>query len=325
MRLFYFTVLLFLLLTTAGRTADLGGRIWDVRAQSFISRTDLVDRLKKARFVLLGEVHDNREHHNRQTELLDKLTGGGHDRAVVFEMVERNKQNVFAIFRSRFTSPTMENIPAPYDATGLEILLDWEASGWPDWNWYKPLFDIAMEKNLPMGAGGLSRHDVGAVHKQGLAGLPADLKAQLTPYLEIDWPEELEQESRREIKEGHCNALPDSVLPAFTLIQRLRDASLAQSLVEQASLSPSGQAVLIAGNGHVRTDLGVPYYLNKSSVGGQVLSLGQIEAQPDLKKAADYAATRGMERLPYDFVIFSEAAEREDPCAVFKKKSTQKN
>ena len=320
MRLFSLTVLLFLTLITSGRTEELSGKIWDVQDQSFISRDRLIEQLNRARFVLLGEIHDNKLHHDRQAGLLDKLTGSDRKRAVVFEMAERSKQNAFAIFRSRFASPEPGGSPHRHDASGLEVLLDWEHSGWPDWTWYKPLFDIAMEKELPIGAGGLSHHDVGAVHKQGLGGLPADLRAAFSPYLNIDWPDELEQQSQQEIMEGHCNALPDRVLPRFSLIQRLRDASLSQSLVEQAGLSPIGKAILIAGNSHVRRDLGVPYYLVKSGVEGTVLSVGQVEVQPGLETPTDYAAVQGVKRLPYDFVIFSEATDRDNPCAVFNNK-----
>ncbi|WP_417316907.1 ChaN family lipoprotein [Emcibacter sp.] len=299
---------------------NLEGKIWDTKQQAFIAEKQLLNHLKKMRFVLLGEVHDNKSHHDRQAKLLERLIGSGQARAVVFEMVDRSKQNAFAIFRGRFQTPGPDTESVRHDATGLEILLDWKNSGWPNWDWYKPLFDIAMLKNLPLGAGGLSRHDVGAVHKQGLAGLSPDLREILSPWLDIEWPDNLEQRSRREIREGHCNALPENILPAFSLIQRLRDASMSQSLMEQSLKSLDGQAILIAGNGHVRNDMAVPYFLLKRGA-DSVASVGMLEIRKELQKPSDYARIYDLDGLPFDFVIFTKAAEREDPCAMFKQKS----
>ncbi|WP_321394728.1 ChaN family lipoprotein [Emcibacter sp.] len=319
MRLIYFIVLAFLALMPLSYGNDLAGKIWDVGRQKIISENDLEKELKNSRFVLLGEVHDNRHHHELQAKLLDRLTGSGRDRAVVFEMVERNKQNAFKIFRSRFNSVGPADTSfRRHDASGLEILLDWQNSGWPDWSWYKPLFDIAMRNNLPLGAGGLSRFDVGAVHKQGLAGLSPALREKLAPWLAVEWPDSLNERLLAEIRQGHCNALPEDILPPFVLIQRLRDASLGQSLTEQAANVASHAAILIAGNGHVRNDMAVPYYLRKMNIGGSIATVGFIEVTPGSSQPTDYAAQYGLKKLPYDFVWFTEVAKREDPCELFR-------
>jgi uncharacterized iron-regulated protein len=47
----------------AERAHPLVGRIWDVKAGAFIGEDVLVARLVASRFVLLGERHDNPDHH----------------------------------------------------------------------------------------------------------------------------------------------------------------------------------------------------------------------------------------------------------------------
>ena len=48
----------------------LSGRIWDSRARDWVSTTELERRLARARYVLLGEVHDNAGHHRLRLDLL---------------------------------------------------------------------------------------------------------------------------------------------------------------------------------------------------------------------------------------------------------------
>src|SRR5206468_1524193 len=54
----------------AERAHPLVGRIWDVKAGAFIGEDVLVARLVASRFVLLGERHDNADHHALQAKLV---------------------------------------------------------------------------------------------------------------------------------------------------------------------------------------------------------------------------------------------------------------
>src|SRR5215475_6430614 len=69
-----------------GQDHPVVGRIWDTAAGEFIDRDALVDRLRRGRFVLLGEKHDNPDHHRLQTWLLRALVVAGRRPAVGFEM-----------------------------------------------------------------------------------------------------------------------------------------------------------------------------------------------------------------------------------------------
>src|SRR5258706_661680 len=71
--------------STFGRNHPLTGRIWDVSAGGFIDRQNLVTRLARADFILLGERHDNPDHHLLQAEELRSLTTVGRLPAMGFE------------------------------------------------------------------------------------------------------------------------------------------------------------------------------------------------------------------------------------------------
>src|SRR3989442_535999 len=59
------------------RAHPLVGRIWDVKAGAFISEATLVSRLAGNRFVILGERHDNPDHHALQAKLVRALDDRG--------------------------------------------------------------------------------------------------------------------------------------------------------------------------------------------------------------------------------------------------------
>jgi len=64
------------------KTHPLVGRIWDVKARAFIGEDALVARLVASRFVLLGERHDNPDHHALQAKLLRAILEAGRRPAV---------------------------------------------------------------------------------------------------------------------------------------------------------------------------------------------------------------------------------------------------
>ncbi|HEY3190091.1 MAG TPA: ChaN family lipoprotein, partial [Solirubrobacteraceae bacterium] len=73
--------------SSIGREHPLVGRIWDVAARRFVDEPTVVAAITRARYVLLGEKHDNPDHHALQARLLRALTAAGRRPAVAFEML----------------------------------------------------------------------------------------------------------------------------------------------------------------------------------------------------------------------------------------------
>src|SRR5258705_13575215 len=69
------------------RAHPLVGRIWDVKAGAFISESTLVSRLAASRFVLLGERHDNPDHHALEAKLVRALIEAGRRPGIGFGVV----------------------------------------------------------------------------------------------------------------------------------------------------------------------------------------------------------------------------------------------
>ena len=98
------------------------------------------------------------------------------------------------------------------------------------------------------------------------------------------------------------------MVPGMRAMQELRDAAMTNALL---SAGATGPAWLIAGNGHVRRDIGVPRMLSKAAAGKQVLVVGLLE------RDSTGAMPSAEERQLYDLVLVTPRAAREDPCASF--------
>jgi uncharacterized iron-regulated protein len=279
------------------QTADhpLTGTIWDLDAGAHSTTESLLAALRGARFRLLGEVHDNPAHHAIRLKLLDALGESGLKPAVAFEQFDRVHDKA------------LQQRVAAGDATAEAVaqVVQFDRKGW-NWDLYRPLVEAALRHGMPLRAANLSRAEASRIAKEGLAVLGAQRVSQLR--LETAWSAEKERLLRGIVYEGHCRAIPEPLAGKIGAAQRARDATLAETLLDP---SVDG-AVLIAGNGHVRRDLGVPLYLQQALPGAAIVSLGLLELESGKERPADYLA-EGAQRT-YDFAWFTPRAAREDPC-----------
>ena len=269
-----------------------------------IDITALAGRLQSADHVLLGEVHDNPAHHRLRAALLRALLADGRPTWVVFEQIDRQHNAAVAA--------------APRDTEALVSAGQLNQKGW-GWPLHRPLFDAALAGGATVVGGNLSRAEASRVVRGGVAQVPVDLQRWLAaPSIRgaappTPWTAAQDAELRHQVDVGHCGALPPDMIVPMALAQRARDAALAQAMLQAP---PGVRVVLIAGNGHVRRDTGVPHYLatqipaeDLAAPGGRIVSLGVLERASDGSTAMDG---------PYDEVWFTARAERPDPCAGFR-------
>src|SRR5512140_2306691 len=75
-----------------GRHHPLAGQIWSTRESKFVHRADLVLALAQSKMVLLGEQHDNVDHHRMQAALVRAMADAGRHPAILFEMIDTDDQ-----------------------------------------------------------------------------------------------------------------------------------------------------------------------------------------------------------------------------------------
>lgn len=281
------------------------GTIWDVRKGRPVEEPALLAELSQARFVLLGERHDNPDHHRLQARLVEALTGSGRKPVLAFEMLDVEQQSAIDEALAR----------APGNPDVIAQAIAWERSGWPDWSLYRPIFAVGTERGLRIVGANLPRAQVKELVTRGLDALAPETRTRLG--LETPLPEDLARAMRTEMHESHCGHLPESMLEPMVLAQRARDAQMADSL---RSTALDDGAILITGAGHARTDRGVPAQLARLAPGLPVRSLAFLEVSPEAREPRDYVPSDSPGGLPYDYVWFTPAIEREDPCAVFRER-----
>ena len=261
-----------------GRDDALVGRIYDTEERRFVSPAQALARAGASDFVLLGEKHDNPDHHRLQAWLVESLARAGRRPAVVFEMIPLDRE------------ATLDAAIAahPDDPDAIAVALDWAHGGWPDFALYRPIFAAALAARLPIEAGDLSRAQLAQLRRSGLASLPAAERARLA----LDPPpsEDARRAFADEVREAHCGMAPEAMIDAMIDVQRARDATLADALLASGR---SDGGVLIAGAGHVRRDRGVPLYLERRAPARRVLALafsevarGPVEPEDPSERAA---------------------------------------
>jgi uncharacterized iron-regulated protein len=286
-----------------GRNHPLTGRIWDVSSARFVDRQSLVIRLARADFLLLGERHDNPDHHLLQAEVLRSLIAAGRRPAVGFEMFGLEDATAIADHLAA----------APNDAAGLGGAVNWNERGWPDWTMYQPIAAAALEAKLRIIATNLP---LATARKMRSAGLAA-LEPRVIRTLGLDRPpsESISASLAADIRAAHCGYASEESVKAMLAVQRARDAQMAQSLL--AAGVPDG-AVLVAGAGHVRSDYGIPVYLTVKAAGKRVISIAFLEVDNRKPEPHNYALPYPDGRLPFDYVWFTPRVDEEDPCEKFK-------
>ena len=289
--------------TTLGRDHPLTGRIWDVSAASYVDRRTLVSRLVRGRFVLLGEKHDNPDHHVLQARLLRALIDAGRRPAVGFEMFNMDDSPAIA----RYVAA------APTDAAGLGEAVNWNKRGWPDWAMYQPIAEAALEARLPIVATNLRPATVQTLRRGGVAALERSVVRQLG--LDRPLPQDILAKMEVEVRRAHCGYASEAAVGAMVTVQRARDARMGESMI---AVGQRDGAVLVTGAGHARNDRGVPAYLAAKAVGETVISLVFMEVGEGKTEPTAYARRFGSNTLPFDYVWFTPRLENVDPCEKFR-------
>ena len=267
------------------------GMIWDSQADKYIAADELLTRIEGGGYLLLGEKHDNPDHHALQLRVLDHVLQTDNVSAVSFEMMSSEQQ------------PLLLDLPLSPQSSLEQIkeYLQWDA-GW-NWDYYGPLLHSVIQADVLINAANISNEEMMQVY-----GAPT--AAEIEGVLDEQTMVALE----KDIDDSHCGMLPESQFPAMVRVQQARDFAMAASL---ASNTQQQLQVLIAGNYHIRRDLGVPNYLLNRQPNleeSQIVTLAFMEVDGASNDPADYLQQFGSVKA-YDYIWFTPAISGEDYCA----------
>ncbi len=276
-----------LLLWAATAAMPVAAQIIDLTTGQQISEPVLVERLRERDLVLLGELHDNRAHHAARARLIAHFAGD--DATVVAEHLPMD---------ARVVPRAGTGVRSPLEAAGFD------AQGW-GWPLHEPLFDGILASGMPVVGGNLPKGMSRQLAARGEDALPETL---VQAYRRSTLPPAKLKLLDQDLVDGHCGQLPERYLPIMRLVQRATDVALADALLQHRP------AILVAGNGHVRKDVGVPQVLNAVAPQLTVASVAFLEQGSERPELLQSLSGR------YDFVWLTEGAQRTDPCENFQLK-----
>jgi uncharacterized iron-regulated protein len=234
--------------------------------------------------VLLGEVHDNaRGHQLRATALAAWLADGARP-SLILEQFDREQQAAID-----------SAVALGGDADAVIAATEHAAASKSAWQWafYKPIINLAIRYRLPLIAGNVSRTDTRKIIGQGLVA--NGFNGAVAPDILVA--------QAQAVVDGHCGVLNLAAAQNMVPAQISRDQFMAQMIEKHRS----NGVVLIAGNGHVRKDIGVLRWLSVETQSRTVV-VGYIEADSS------------MTAQEFDIVVEHPRQARPDPCEVFRKR-----
>ena len=261
-----------------------------------LAQGDALPRLD-APLLLLGEVHDSAAQHALRLQALQAVIDRGARPALLLEMVDRERQAAIdAVQRppaAEGTASTAPAMPATASddralASRVDALIDaaGRSAGW-HWPFYRPYLRLALQHRLPIVAANVSRADARRVIQLGLGATG----------FQTEVPADIARAQALAIEDSHCGAVDRAMAARLANAQVARDQFMAGLITAHADRG----VVLLAGNGHVRRDIGIPRWLT-----------------PDLRSrshAVGYLERGDDSAAAYDEVVYVAPQARPDPCA----------
>jgi uncharacterized iron-regulated protein len=241
---------------------------------------------------LLGEVHDNPSAHAQRFGLIEKLLSKGFKPVIAMEQFDRDKQA--ALDHAMATC-------ADADC----VIQEAGGKGWT-WSFYKPVIETALKRKLNIVAANVSTADAFKIAREGLA---AALSPDTLHDFHLDQPLDaaLFEKQKQAIDEGHCHMLPASAFKGMVNAQVARDVWMAKTIRENATHG----LILLAGNGHVRKDIGAYRWLSSADrARTQAFAYTEDDGEGDTQNA-----------LVFDRINRVAPFERDDPCEAFTRKT----
>lgn len=227
-----------------------------------ISVTDVIGRAARREVVLLGEAHDNPEHHRWQLQALAALHAERPDMVIGFEMFPRRVQKALDQW-----------VAGELTETQFLAASEWNTVWSTDAAMYMPLFHFARMNRVPMVALNIDTRLRRSVATKGFAGVPENEREGVTApaepsnaYLDYLLPIYGEHDRAGRKKAGASAGRNDPDFRRFVEGQQLWDRAMAQGIHSALDRPRRPLVVGIMGSGHIKYGYGVPHQLKHLGV-----------------------------------------------------------
>lgn len=215
-----------------------------------VGEEDVLGRASATGVVLLGEVHDDPEHHAWQLRVASALHARGRPLVIGVEMLPRSAQ------------PALDRwvAGASSEAEFLQAVR-WTETWGHDPELYLPLFRFARDRRIPMLALNVDR---GLIAKVGRVGWQAVPVAEREGVGDPAPPAEAYRRSLAEVFADHGGPPgggDPGRLERFVQAQTTWDRAMAEAIAAGSAARPTAVIAGIVGRGHIEHGWGIPHQL----------------------------------------------------------------
>ncbi|MFC1520873.1 ChaN family lipoprotein [Elusimicrobiota bacterium] len=220
-----------------------------------------------SRFVLVGETHDRIEDHLSQLEVIEALVDykGSENSAVGFEMLNFTHQKSLDLYISK-----------AIDEDEFKSRVSWSKEWGFPFELYKPIFDFLRENSVDAIALNAPRYLVAKVAMGGIKSLSKEERAMLPEDMDMSQdPRYIE--FLREVFNGHGTEKmgPWQILKSiaspgrrmkfenFLEAMMVWNETMAHNAAMYAQEHPEAIVTVVAGNGHVIYNAGIPFGISR--------------------------------------------------------------
>lgn len=249
----FFIALLVMLGSSAQAAEDSGAcvqaGVWvDPVTGDAVARRQVIAEALAGSIVVLGETHDNPEHHLWQYQTIAALHAQAGAVTLGFEMFPRRVQSALDAW-----------VAGELDAEAFLKAADWDRVWGFNAALYMPLFDFARINRLPMVALNVDRDLIAAVREKGWDAVPEAQREGVSDPAPPSsaYRAQLEQVFQEHLDRSDQEPDPDG-LERFTDAQLTWDRAMAEALNDAASAPQRPLVIGLIGGGHVENRYGVP-------------------------------------------------------------------
>lgn len=236
---------------------------------------EILTALTEADVIYLGETHTDVADHIAQLDIITAMHEADGNVAIGLEMFQRPFQSVLDQY-----------IAGEITETELVKQSEYETRWGFDWELYAPIIRYAQSNQIPLIALNTPREITRKVAREGLASLTGDELEYIPPLDEIDTSDENYQAMVAEVfgqHGGHGHSGPS--FENFFAAQVLWDETMAEAVADYVAASPDTQVIVLAGEGHVVFDFGIPSRVERrlgSDIVAYSVLLNPISTAPEL-------------------------------------------
>lgn len=211
--------------------------IVDLHSGQKLTPQQLLAKLRDRPRVIVGEKHDNLQHHQIEQWLVESLPRQRTQGSVLMEMITPSQQDK--------VNAVKDQLKQGKSLTGQQIT---EQTAWQKgWKWelYSGVTTAALAGSYPLLSANLDRREIKKFYEHPLAVTGA-----------LSTQPSVREAIAKTIEESHGGKLEPKQAEAMLAIQQQRDRRMAESLL--AAPTP---ALLIVGGYHANRALGVPLHV----------------------------------------------------------------